>query len=97
MICHGCNKEGPYISECYKTPDADKESILKIKTQEWNDKKRQEWQQLKLKPKVRTTNDTGVGFIVGGTPSKEKKGGKDVICHRCNKKATIFLNLVGHD
>ena len=39
MICHGCNKKGHYIFECYKTPDADKERILKIKTQEWNDKK----------------------------------------------------------
>ena len=26
--------------ECYKTPDADKERILRIKTQEWNDNKK---------------------------------------------------------
>ena len=40
VICHGCSKKGHYLSECYKTPDADKERILKIKTQEWNDKKK---------------------------------------------------------
>ena len=40
VIYHGCNKKGHYISECYKTPDADKERILKIKTQVWNDKKK---------------------------------------------------------
>ena len=40
MIYHGCNKKGHYISECYKTPNTDKELILKIKTQEWNDKEK---------------------------------------------------------
>ena len=40
MICHGCSNKGHYLSECYKTPDTDKERILKIKTQEWNDKKK---------------------------------------------------------
>ena len=40
VICHGCNKQGHYISKCYKNPDADKERLLKIKTQEWKDKKK---------------------------------------------------------
>ena len=40
VICHGCGKKGHYLSECFNTPDEDKERILKIKTQEWNEKKK---------------------------------------------------------
>ena len=41
VICHGYGKKGHYLSECYNTPDEDKERILKIKTQEWNEKKKE--------------------------------------------------------
>ena len=40
VICHGCGKKGHYLSGYYNTPDADREHILKIKSQEWNEKKK---------------------------------------------------------